>query len=187
MSDEHPIIFGGPMIRAILDGRKTQTRRLAKPRSPYKRWSIGDLLWVRETFWIVEVEGGGVGNPFLAYDVDGMDRERNEWSADRAVYWIDNGPIRWGKRPSIFMPRWASRITLEIVDIHQEHLQDIAEEDAQEEGVTPFRNDPEGDCWTDGKHSTAFQWAWNEMHGWCPNSWESNPLVWAIHFERLTP
>lgn len=88
-------------------------------------------------------------------------------------------------RPSIHMPRWASRILLEVVSVRVERLQEITEDDAVREGVTPFRANPEGDCWTDGKHRTAFNYLWNEINGWSPNSFDSNPWVWRVEFRRV--
>lgn len=83
------------------------------------------------------------------------------------------------------MPRWASRITLDVFAIRVERLQDITEEDAKAEGVKPITYDPGGDCWTDGKHRTAFNFLWNEINGWNPNSWDSNPWVWVVSFRRV--
>ena len=102
---DRPILFSSPMVRAILDGRKTMTRRVYKPR--FDKWKVGDRLWVRETYSLVH---------------------------GRAVYaaTCDIKCFRW--RPSILMPRKYSRILLEITDIKRELLRDILEDDAKREG-----------------------------------------------------
>jgi hypothetical protein len=89
---------------------------------------------------------------------------------------------RW--RSPRFMPEWAARSHARIVSVRPERVQEITEAEAKAEGVTPFRNDPEGDCWTNGKYRTAFEYLWNELHGWCPNSFESNDWVWRIELEK---
>lgn len=146
-------------------------------RCPY--WA--DQLWAREAHAIV---------PRTAYASstdDGKNQLPHRVSPDGldwAVYrqgWTRCKPAKW--RPSIHMPRWACRLVLDVKSIRAERLQDITEKDARAEGVEPFPFDPEGDCWTDGKHRTAFEHAWNEMHGWAPNSWAVNPWVWVVSFE----
>ena len=151
----------------------------------------GDMLWVRETWGILD--NGPDDYPYVI------------WKADRAVDWCDNNrrsgaihyvgsetrPKKW--RPPIHMPRWASRLTLLVTDIRAQRLQDITEQDARAEGVTPFQPGPNqdldpGDCWSacnnpGREHLASLEYAWNEMHGWSPNSWASNPWVWAITFE----
>lgn len=142
---ERPIIFSAPMVRAILDGRKTQTRRVAKEfagrddldlilrRFPHQNGcpygAPGDLLWLREAFsgpWCMEAQGGMAATP------------PSKWGAtSRIWYWADGSPTHgdWTRpRPSIHMPRWASRITLEIESVRVERLQDISEADAEAEG-----------------------------------------------------
>ena len=138
---ERPILFSGPMVRAILDGRKTQTRRPVKmPKSvnPVALGSMmqraselgplpgsafgepGDRLWVRETF-----------------DLD-QPAFPDESDKSRVLYRADHDPQHWGYfrwRPSIHMPRWASRIDLEVVSVRVERLQSISEDDARAEGV----------------------------------------------------
>lgn len=203
---ERPILFSAPMVRALIDGRKTVTRRIVKERPGHRidvtrnsipvyvtgapddggepiRCPYGvpeDRLWVKETYAFSKAF-----DRTKPREVPGIQGDRGTvwWAADGAEEesWINRG--RW--RPSIHMPRWASRTTLEIVDVRVERLQDITEEDARAEGVTPFRKDPEGDCWTDGTYRTAFEFLWNEINGWNPNSWESNPWVWRIEFRRL--
>lgn len=198
---ERPIIFSGPMVRAILEGRKTQTRRVIKPqptreiepgkgdssvwfessyhakgiRCPYGK--PGDQLWVRESGWqpkdpsIRELRDGADTWPQWAYSADGysdMDIERfKQWG--------------WKSRPSIHMPRWASRITLEITNVRVELLQYISEEDAKAEGVTRIplhNNDVYGET-----HREAFERLWDKING-KKHPWSSNPYVWVIEFRR---
>lgn len=159
---EHPIIFSGPMVRAILEGRKSQTRRTAKPqpsagvrdsvfvrsgledghgrelRCPYGQ--PGDRLWVRETHLLdppIDGSWPSVGDGFASIeDIPG--RYRN---TKHVLYRADNNLSGdWCWRPSIHMPRWASRITLEITDVRVQRVQDISEEDAIAEGCAarPF-------------------------------------------------
>jgi hypothetical protein len=137
---ERPILFSGPMVHALLDGRKTVTRRIVREREGCR----------------IDVTRDGV-----------------------PVY-VTGAPDDGGE--PIPCP---SRITLELTDVRAERLHDITEEDARAEGVTPFRKDPEGDCWSDGTHRTAFEFLWNEIHGWSPNAWEQNPWVWRLAFRRI--
>lgn len=192
---ERPIIFSGPMVRAILEGRKTQTRRVMKtPPDTFEDAAsvlsacpfgkAGDRLWVRET-WSVYTDGHarGKGDEVILY------------RADDSAYWnmhplehmeAEFNPLRdacdfspkW--RPSIHMPRWASRITLEIASVRVELLQAISEADAKAEGTTPDR-------YTDhprGIYYTAFAELWKSING--PDSWSLNPWVWVIEFEKVT-
>lgn len=106
------------------------------------------------------------------------------FAADREICdFIEAWP--WENRThlsAMFMPQGARRFELLVHQVRIERLQDITEEDAFAEGVEPV-NDPEGDCWTDGKARTAFQFLWNEIHGWEPNAWEANPWCWALAFK----
>lgn len=171
---ERPILFSGPMVRAILEGRKTQTRRVVKPQPahiagigtvlnidtitgkacPYGK--PGDRLWVRETWDGVRLDGGGA---LVSYRADG----------DKPV--TDDG--RW--HPSIHMPRWASRITLEVVSVRVERLQEISEEDAMAEGVALAEN---------YRGPVAhFASLWEQINGL--GSWNANPWVWVVEFRRV--
>jgi hypothetical protein len=212
---ERGIIFSAPMVRAILDGRKTQTRRvvkdiaigpggcpsfargrhhgnIVKPKyCPYGR--PGDRLWVRETFLVDHYEY--IDGPFpnqRPFDVH-----------DDALYFRADGsccqqfeqcpcgegqPPRW--RPSIHMPRWASRITLEIESVRVERVQDISEEDAQAEGIEgPFDVGyrafrlPGDSKPRYSRAAAAFEVLWDSIHG--PDAWHANPWVWAITFRRI--
>jgi hypothetical protein len=199
---ERPILFGGPMVRAILDGRKTVTRRLVKPRPTLalntrantsgafidrrkvNAHSIadvlvrcphgkpGDRLWVRETF-ATDVPGCPDG---LSYRADHRD-PRGDGPANQ---------MRW--RPSIHMPRWASRITLEIVDVRVERLCEIDQQDAEREGIDRF-----GGGWRDYLHDdealitgpASFATLWESING--PGSWDANPWIWRVEFRRVEP
>lgn len=161
----HPLIFSGPMVRALLEGRKTMTRRLAKRNKRGELvmpCAVGDHRWVKETFY------DGRPNYPLRYRADG------EWMSPR-----------W--KPSIFMPRALSRITLEVTAIRLERLQDISEDDAIAEGVTrvcaEYYTVPGVLEVPYPSARLAFAWLWQHIHG--PGSWERNPQVWVITFKRV--
>ena len=199
---ERPILFSGEMVRAILEGRKTQTRRVVKPQPTivhaiYKDASIstnlifrsgdqrihcpfgqpGDRLWVRETWGLVTHHdltdwcGGSIkGVPEAEL--------REQFFIEHAANWkVPNEFAYW--RPSIHMPRWASRLTLEITAVRVERLQDIGEEDAKAEGVTIT----EYYSMSRNPHRSAFIDLWNTCYG--PESWNANPWVWVIEFRRV--
>ena len=223
----HPILFSGAMVRAILDGTKTQTRRVAKvvkgdvvvnenggftvyqtlPREGAEAWrgvqvgSIacpygqpGDRLWVKETFQL-HTTGAGIRVTYRAGGPDRFVEPPEEW---------DGIPDDNHWRPSLFMPRWASRITLEITGVRVERLQAITEADAKAEGIERihagchsawknylFKGDPKkGQEITDKEHRivgykspiASYQSLWNSING--PGSWDANPLVWVIEFKR---
>ena len=181
---DRPILFSAPMVRAILAGTKTQTRRVVKP--AHKAWmdqpvthqlgewdkrplpygKPGDRLWVRETWQAVS------GND-RARHIMTHPRPDRGWLEYAATPRDDEPAYKW--RPSIHMPRWASRITLEVTGVRVERLQDISEADAISEG-TPF---PCGG-WVGG-----YQKLWESIHG--PGSWDLNPWVWVVEFKRVTP
>jgi len=217
---EKPILFSGAMVRAILDGRKTMTRRVVKPqpsgttqlrdklatmgsvfcwpdgkkpleiRCPY---SPGDRLWVRET-WIPCQHG--------SYEPWTRDAKApHRWSDAFIQYRADFGSDLdyngfW--RPSIFMPRWASRITLEVTDVKCERLQSITKADAIAEGATlccdTCGNHPSAEahwvCEQDYEpvisHRVGFQRLWDSINEW-PHPWERNDWVWAISFKVVKP
>ena len=213
---ERPIIFSAPMVRAILEGRKTVTRRVVKPQpSPGHEWAgwcvssttkadegkavwavgrspylidahrvrcpygqPGDRLWVRETHAIVPRTAyrcsEGVQQVLRPYDV-------NDAAIFREGFDRCSGGIRW--RPSIHMPRWASRITLEITGVRVERLQDITEDDALAEGVDPA-NEPSELRWQHyAPHAVAFRNLWESING--AGSWGDNPFVWVVEFKRV--
>ncbi len=181
---DRAIHFKGPMVRAILDGRKSQTRRVLKPpygtleltrngwKPIYTKAFKGDRLWVREAF----ITGFDIDDEFGRPVGD-----RKAWyrATDRGLTWydpdsestLDNPP--W--KPSIHMPRWASRLTLVVTDVRVQRLQDIIRGDAMAEGC-PFSNmaaGPDPREW--------FRDLWNSIHG--PEAWAANPWVAAITFE----
>ena len=177
---ERSILFSAPMVRAILGGRKTQTRRPVKNlgfvpgighvlngSDDSSEWpdfcphgKTGDRLWVRETF-LQDTEG-------FIYRADG-DFE-------------GNAKILGGWRPSIYMPRWASRILLEVTNVRVERLHDISEEDAIAEGVQI--TDEYTGCADDiDSHAHAYKFLWDSTNG--KGSWDLNPFVWVIEFRRI--
>lgn len=176
-----PILFSGEMVRALLDGRKTQTRRVIKPikgegldpagiyhfhpgdlelmRCPYGK--VGDLLWVRETFVDWPTDDGS-----LIYRADDSGDDYNDYGL-RFFNW----------KPSIFMPKWASRLTLEITDIRVERLQDISGEGCIAEGLSSYMREHDACC--DLKNQ--YQALWQRING--VESWRANPWVWVIDFK----
>jgi len=229
---EGPILFSAPMVHAIRDGRKTQTRRIIKPQpslefapivGPYHRtlvdkrdgeqypspqiyWGAaderedypcpygqpGDRLWVRET-WNYEWAGRAEVNR-VRYFAGGYNEDvPQNYPYPRA---------REGKwRPSIHMPRWASRITLEITAVRVERLQDISETDAATEGCALARwyqpcGLPESaqqnlgatgqvwnETWDAGCYRNGFATLWERING--RGSWAANPWVWVVEFRRI--
>jgi hypothetical protein len=211
-----PILFSAPMVRALLAGRKTQTRRPVKATKDrnigcalapseiagevnhgdytHSRYGApGDLLWVRETFsgpHCMEASEGCAAAP------------PSKWGrSSRIWYWADGNPQDgdWTRpRPSIHMPRWASRLTLRITDARIERLQDISEKDAIAEGVEGafvedgryWRNyglsDEEAACSPMLNFPTeSFRTLWESING--KGSWGANPWVWVLTFDRATP
>lgn len=204
----------GRSVRAILDVRKTQTRRPVKPQPSLnpishdyathaeiggdgalyfygdRGWSRpvrcpygapGDRLWVRETFGLWDTEPS-----------DGPERAHVFYRA------TEDGPRfqRW--RPSIFMPRWASRLTLELTSVRVERVQAISEADAIAEGVghefvmnagwPDYRHIENGVCTlTQDTPEASFGTAWDSMHAKSVFAWDRNPWVWVLTFRRVTP
>ncbi|UZW62715.1 hypothetical protein [Lysobacter enzymogenes] len=204
---ELPILFGAPMVRAIQDGTKTQTRRLVKPqpfaqpehndetgefdvyagdelsgsmRCPYGQ--PDDRLWVREAF--ADLHGTGIEH-----------RQPPDFALQRYAYAADTRPgsasdearkdygIRW--KPSIHMPRAASRITLEVTGVRVERLQAISEADALAEGIQLLNG---WHTFNGGLHQSrtaeeSFSALWESLNG--AGSWDANPRVWVISFRRV--
>lgn len=171
-----PIPFSASKTRAILDGRKTMTRLVIKPQpcsnvvisgsfeAPCPHGKPSDRLWVREAFNTCG------GKPF--YRADG------ELHPD------------WKWRQSMRMPRWASRITLEITAVRVERLRDISEEDAKAEGMSdvPYIMDWEQDIRGFGPGSITrprFRHLWDRYNAKRGHGWDTNPWVWVITFRRL--
>lgn len=233
---ERPILFSSEMVRAILEGRKTQTRRALKKQPldilPMKvpdawvtlrtripephgdligcRFGVpGDRLWVRETFVLEHWEDepkAPADRPMFHYEpVYPMNEYDNEYwqiphykATDPApdLYYgdideNDDGEPKCKWRTSIFMPRWASRITLEISKVRCERLQDITEADVLAEGIThtkdglwlgPLAGVP-GYPWH--LPQLAYAALWNELNEKRGFGWDVNPYVWVIEFRRL--
>ena len=204
MSDK-PILFSAPMVRALLDGSKTQTRRVVKHckdvcfgvslapceiageinggdlnNSPYGQ--PGDRLWVRET--TVNVEDFGYLGPVYKESEHGRDvLEYGLAPSEDDCTEVEPEDIKL--RPSIFMPRAMSRITLEITGVRVERLQDISAADAQAEGVEQFNPSATSGLPACSAHRYAYEDLWKSING--PDSWDSNPWVWVIEFKRVTP
>ena len=212
---ERPILMSAPMVRAILAGIKTQTRRVVKPQPPADTFQVtpyhhpdnhprffawkdgfggaemhpawepipcpygqpGDRLWVRETFGHFERNDNFTPGCEVFYRADGGCLEIEPW------------------RPSIHMPRWASRITLEITGVRVERLQDISEADAMAEGIERAEDFFGRPCWRaydepEGSDVVfpddpigSYASLWMSING--PGSWDANPWVWVLEFRRI--
>jgi hypothetical protein len=181
-----PILFNTQMTKAILDGCKTQTRRIVKPQPipchdgekeclswPLCPYTVGDILYVRETWQDLSNNEGE-----YVYLADG-----DKGLGDKGWGVITTKDIKW--RPSIHMPKEAARIFLKVTNVRVERLQDIAEEDARAEG---FRVGDQPAGGNSSKASTArqaYMWTWQILYDKCDYPWASNPWVWAIEFERV--
>ncbi len=198
---ERGMIFNDAMVRAILEGRKTQTRRPVKNvradnclviRKPTKKrngvythvmdalehglcpfGNVGDRIWVRETFnafWL--------DNDVIQEIKDGVSlaSELCDYKAD----YSDSSKPAEGWTPSIHMPRWASRILLEITDVRVERLHDMSEADAKAEGASPvtYKITP-----PEAVYRVGFGDIWRGIYG--QENWLSNPWVWVIEFKRI--
>lgn len=215
---EKGLIFNSEMVRAILDGRKTQTRRPIKwkqtrfteigEREDGSKWpwsedaeracdfwhpcpfgAVGDRIWVRET-WSSDF-ANYYPNDRVWYaadnnrqlDIDMVDGVRGIYSPESDVH----VPFRW--HPSIHMPRWASRILLEITDVRVERLNAISEEDARAEGIIDGgclncgEPEPCGCANPDPDATDAFAYLWQSTYG--QENWNANPWVWVISFKRI--
>ncbi|HFX7169115.1 hypothetical protein E8D93_17595 [Escherichia coli] len=194
---ERGMIFNDEMVRAILGGNKTQTRRIVEEKfygravaaellakhCPYGQ--PGDRIWVRETY---RVHGKATDVATLVYRAS----VRNSWTEQthRVPVEVCNKPVSEKWTPSIHMPRWASRILLEITNVRVERLNDISECDARDEGVPPAGSllpdhpgtflTPKGDF---AMAKVAFQRLWESIYG--EESWNVNPWVWVIEFKRI--
>lgn len=190
---ERPILFSAPMVRAILEGRKTQTRRIVSPQpphlSPVKAYNRPNGTWC----WTLETGmGDGTSNGFLCpYGFPGdrlWVRERinrtdalepwSEYAADGLPTVADAWPWKRNSLPSIHCPRGLSRIDLEIVAIRVEKLNLISWSDAIAEGPRPC-----GWGRDDGGVQRNFATLWESING--PGSWDSNPYVWVVEFRRI--
>lgn len=191
---ERPILFSAPMVRALLNCTKSQTRRVVKPqptipeigrewipsagcRCPYGQ--PGDRLWVREA-WRTEASYDAIKPSLLPVGLRDTLAVPFWYDADLCGNTSGTPGLQPGKyRPGMFMPREASRILLEIVGVRVERLQDINEWDAIDEGVG-------GDvkvapCFAVERYRAL----WESING--PGSWDANPWVWVVEFKRVTP
>jgi len=210
---ERPIIYSTEMIKAILNDRKTQTRRVALMRHLYLRiwtqathwemseWSKaplkelplgypiedvldccpygipGDRLWVKETFQVATLVGDDA-DEWWEVEHERLPKEKPNLDYWRIHYKADgrNEVETW--RPSIFMPRWASRISLEIVNVRVERVQEISEIDCEIElGQAPYSL---GD-----NAYVMFKELWNSINAKRGFGWDVNPWVWVIEFKRV--
>ncbi|EOV2101880.1 hypothetical protein [Klebsiella pneumoniae] len=235
---ERGMIFNGEMVRAILDGRKTQTRRIMAPQPAddiergifpnpeaigwksslrHKHGSTtahfcpygkpGDRIWVRETWGVVshELDEDGRIQPWTPDRPATAIHEMpfgNGYYSGHAIYAAD-GDFTWGDddgyedgrscwKPSIHMPKAASRILLEITDVRVERLNAISEEDAEAEGIDMEALYDSQDCYDciadhnmTGRPTVtgAFKYLWESIYG--EESWKANPWVWVIEFKRV--
>ena len=206
---ERPILFSGPMVRAILEGRKTVTRRPVKPGFPSSVTEVlpydgapyawmpplpsgepwyeqvrecphgrpGDRLWVREA-WRADAQLDSIAPRYLSHGEPIM------YPADGSVRQTGCAMVSQGRRrPSIHIPRWASRILLEITAVRVERLQDISEEQAEAEGVNFLRHVPEADETLNA--AQLFECLWSSLNG--DESWSANPWIWVVEFKRIEP
>jgi len=152
---EHPLIFSTPMVQAILDGRKTMTRRIG---DRYGKWAVGDKIWVRETYI-------------------------PSWRGLPCIFKTDKGwqDIDETWTPSIFMPRCDSRILLEIIWLREEYLQDISPEDVVKEGILPKQSCG----WAKDISDMKFRLVWDSLYAKRGYGWATNPIVRVIEFKRL--
>ncbi|WP_175712166.1 hypothetical protein [Burkholderia ambifaria] len=223
---ERPILFSGPMVRAILEGRKTQTRRIIKlpHNNPLGAWEpttagggsvkyaggrpapelaaiwhtrtgdcyvcphgdVGNSLWVRETHEVRRIgtetfEGARPMRRYagIAYQAD---NGRAEVDIDLDTFQALYAKESRGWTPSIHMPRWASRITLEITGVRVERLQAISEADAEAEGIDFLRHVPDVDETLDARG--LFRCLWDGLNAAGGYGWDKNPFVWVIDFRR---
>ena len=194
------------MVRAILDGTKTQTRRIVKVRGldfiggkgqendpsawgypytdregyadltdgiPCPYGKPGDHLWVRETHRFQTWE-------HIEYRADGAThrvQDNDEWLREKDI------STKW--RPSLFMPRWASRITLEVESVRVERLQAISEEDAWAEGIEVKFCEAGKPCTCESNPVGEYRDLWESING--TGSWDENPFVWVVTFRRIKP
>jgi hypothetical protein len=203
---DRPILFSAPMVRALLAGTKTQTRRIVKPQPEVcgadwlaKRrdgpaqflyyWPRGDGYAVNDRFVAESCPYGQPGDRLWVRESIHRGDACARYSADGSV--VNLADWRWKRDnlPSIHCPRELSRITLEITGVRVERLQGISEVDAKAEGIR----------WTDAGplHAhldggfnfptarDAYERLWGDING--PGSWDANPWVWVVEFKRITP
>jgi hypothetical protein len=167
-------------VHAAISGHDPQDCALII-KCPYGK--AGDLLWGRETWRVVEREPDMVDGILYAADKTFIPIENTPEAAGRWVIANNNGKHGDHWRPSIFLPRWASRITLEITDVRVERLQDITQEDIAAEGFRAYT--PEASPQLHGIAREQFAEGWNKINAKRGYSWDSNPWVWVISFKRI--
>ena len=209
---ERPILFSAPMVRAILGGHKTMTRRVAIPRhddrTPCEHWDggyceqeaimsrhcehgsegrpcpygcPGDRLLVKET-WKPHCEGP-ISDEFplgtcVKYRADGAMVKPTAWTNEQGA-WCEAQEESEQWRSPLHMPRWASRITLEVTGVRVERVQDISESDARCEGIDAYVKD--------GFARAEFVCLWNSINEKRGFGWDVNPWVWVIEFRKTLP
>lgn len=220
VSKTRPIIMSGESVRAILAGKKTQTRRSVKRSHIFGRHHglvdgplhadvytesmlaghcpygiLEDLLWVRETFLLDDYRFTRGPLPKASTLPDGTKfdsvlyfRADGECCQQFEACPCDEGPIGW--RSPLFMPRWASRLTLEVMDVRVERVQDISEEDAKAEGVpvgevVPVTINGEPGTGVIFNARLLYAQAWERINAKRGFGWESNPWVWVVEFRRV--
>lgn len=208
---ERPMLFNGEMVNAVLNGSKNQTRRVikgveggdwlkgaschvfdAKHKCPYGK--VGDELWVREKWKYDGFTDGGI--PFIKYAADGAveykepsddwcERVQDIWAelSDPKNYDIEKKAMDHKWRPSIHIPRWASRTQLKITNIRVERVQEISEEDCLGEGV--FIDLKNAFAVKPPKLRDKFKELWDSINKESGYGWKVNPYVWVVDFERV--
>lgn len=208
---ERPILFSAPMVRALLDGTKTQTRRLLNPQPETfdidgRPCDVGCMLVDGETvprIWLGRESSGVLTSQNTRFAVGDRLWVKETWRTTER--WDGHAPSKipvgympieylatpslprdMGKtRVAIHMPRWASRLTLTVTDVRVERLQDISTPDAVAEGAPPIHNKPGGDTGNPShgwiSYRDGFQRLWNSING--DGAWEKNPWVVALSFD----
>ena len=189
---ETPIIFLTDMVKAILDLEKTMTRRVIKPQ-PYEY--AGRWVWAyrkdnlsTESYWLDDCPYGQAGDRLWVRETWASDCTCENPKCNGVIYRTGYSgeiiPDKW--RPSIFMPRWASRIDLVNTEIRVERVQEITTDDAYREGVADCDIHGHDDCFY-GTHGykCSFERLWNSLNAKRGYGWEVNPWVWVVSFRRL--
>jgi len=205
-----PILFSAPMIRALLAGTKTQTRRVVKPQPDVSHWQgiqsmfgfaggdrskpFGDWHHWRvvgpdypdgdeDDVWCPWAAGelAWVRETWREHEAPDQDGETIAYRADRPEYLKrDDDPSSKPWGPSIFMPRQHSRMTLRITEVRVQRLQEINEADAIAEGAEPLLVAPDGGS---SPHVEGYRRLWDSING--AGAWDADPFVWALTFEVL--
>jgi hypothetical protein len=170
---EKPMMFRGDMVEAILSGQKTQTRRLAKG-DDHARYDPGDSLWVKETFKIVnEIEEILLPRPSVV-----LRKMRVLYRADG-----HRPGIKWTS--PLYMPKWASRIWLDVIDVRKENLQDITPEDARREGAPEMSGQPVYYALGPEASRQWYRALWDDINKKRGYGWNDNQPVWVVTFRAV--